>query len=180
MTYLNSLPVSHLKIDGGLVRDVVGNQRVQAMVTAIVQLARTMNLKTTAECIESEAIQAAVGALGVDFGQGFAIGLAASGRTGLAGSRCKGGSSGVVRQPSLSATARPEIQAGHIQRPKRRRARARARRTTPPACWAKRRVPLSRSSLRIGLDVSSIALTPVTFDWSRIPPSRFFWPFSNT
>lgn len=74
LTYLNSLPVSHLKIDGGLVRDVVGNQRVQAMVTAIVQLARTMNLKTTAECIESEAIQAAVGALGVDFGQGFAIG----------------------------------------------------------------------------------------------------------
>lgn len=74
LTYLKSLPVSHLKIDGGLVRDVVGNQRAQAMVTAIVQLARTMNLKTTAECIESEAIQTAVGALGVDFGQGFAIG----------------------------------------------------------------------------------------------------------
>jgi diguanylate cyclase (GGDEF)-like protein len=74
LTYLKSLPVSHLKIDGGLVRDVVGNQRSQAMVTAIVQLARTMNLKTTAECIESEAIQTAVGALGVDFGQGFAIG----------------------------------------------------------------------------------------------------------
>lgn len=66
--------MSHLKIDGGLVRDVVGNQRAQAMVTAIVQLARTMNLKTTAECIESEAIQSAVGALRVDFGQGFAIG----------------------------------------------------------------------------------------------------------
>ena len=74
LTYLKSLPVSHLKIDGGLVRDVVGNPRSQAMVTAIVQLARAMNLQTTAECVESEAILAAVGQLGVDFGQGFAIG----------------------------------------------------------------------------------------------------------
>ncbi|HEY0684465.1 MAG TPA: bifunctional diguanylate cyclase/phosphodiesterase [Steroidobacter sp.] len=74
LTYLKSLPVSHLKIDGGLVRDLVGNQRSQAMVTAIVQLARAMNLKTTAECVENEAILASVGQLGVDFGQGFAIG----------------------------------------------------------------------------------------------------------
>lgn len=44
------------------------------MVTAIVQLARAMGLKTTAECVESDAILAAVGQLGVDFGQGFAIG----------------------------------------------------------------------------------------------------------
>ena len=44
------------------------------MVTAIVQLAKTLKLRTTAECVESEAIQAAVSRLGVDFGQGFAIG----------------------------------------------------------------------------------------------------------
>lgn len=44
------------------------------MVTEIQQLARTINLRTTAECVESEAILAAVGALGVDYGQGFAIG----------------------------------------------------------------------------------------------------------
>jgi EAL domain-containing protein (putative c-di-GMP-specific phosphodiesterase class I) len=44
------------------------------MVTAIAQLAKTMKLRTTAECVESEAIQAAVARLGVDFGQGFAIG----------------------------------------------------------------------------------------------------------
>lgn len=74
LTYLKSLSVSDLKIDGGLVRDLAGNARSQAMVTAIVQLARTMKLRTTAECVESEAIQAAVARLGVDFGQGFAIG----------------------------------------------------------------------------------------------------------
>jgi diguanylate cyclase (GGDEF)-like protein len=74
LTYLKSLSVSDLKIDGGLVRDVASNSRSQAMVTAIVQLARTMKLRTTAECVESEAIQAAVARLGVDLGQGFAIG----------------------------------------------------------------------------------------------------------
>lgn len=74
LTYLKSLPVSHLKIDGGLIRDLAVNSRSQAMVTAIVQLARTMKLSTTAECVESEAIQATVARLGVDFGQGFAIG----------------------------------------------------------------------------------------------------------
>jgi diguanylate cyclase (GGDEF)-like protein len=74
LTYLKSLSVTDLKIDGGLVRDLAGNARSQAMVTAIVQLARTKKLRTTAECIETEAILASVTQLGVDYGQGFAIG----------------------------------------------------------------------------------------------------------
>jgi diguanylate cyclase (GGDEF)-like protein len=74
LTYLQSLPASYLKIDGALVRDVVGNPRSQAMITAIVQLATAMKLKTTAECVESEAIMRAVAQLGVDYGQGFHIG----------------------------------------------------------------------------------------------------------
>jgi diguanylate cyclase (GGDEF)-like protein len=74
LTYLKSLSVSHLKIDGELVRDLAGNARSQAMVTAIVQLAQAMKLKTTAECVESEGILSAVAKLGVDYGQGFAIG----------------------------------------------------------------------------------------------------------
>ncbi|MBL8265708.1 EAL domain-containing protein [Steroidobacter sp.] len=102
LTYLKSLPVSHLKIDGGLIRELVGKQPAQSMVTAIVQLARAMNLKTTAECIESEAILAAVGQLGVDFGQGFAIGRPRPVEQVL--QDLLRGSAGVVRQP---ATARP-------------------------------------------------------------------------
>lgn len=74
LTYLKSLPVSHLKIDGGLIRDVAGNARSRAMVTAIVQLSQSMKLQTTAECVESESILGAVGQLGVTYGQGFAIG----------------------------------------------------------------------------------------------------------
>jgi diguanylate cyclase (GGDEF)-like protein len=74
LTYLKSLPVSHLKIDGGLVRDLAGNARSRAAVTAIVQLSQAMKLETTAECVETESILAAVGQLGVTYGQGFAIG----------------------------------------------------------------------------------------------------------
>jgi diguanylate cyclase (GGDEF)-like protein len=74
LTYLKSLPVSHLKIDGGLIRDLAGNTRSRAMVTAIVQLSQSMKLQTTAECVETESILAAVGQLGVTYGQGFAIG----------------------------------------------------------------------------------------------------------
>jgi diguanylate cyclase (GGDEF)-like protein len=74
LNYLKSLSVSDLKIDGALIRDLVTGSRSQATVTAIVQLARSMNMKTTAESIESEAILAAAGRLGVDYAQGFAIG----------------------------------------------------------------------------------------------------------
>ncbi|MDH5273328.1 MAG: EAL domain-containing protein [Gammaproteobacteria bacterium] len=74
LTYLKTLPVTHLKIDGIFVRDVVTDDRSQAMLSAIVQLARAMKLKTVAECVESEAIWQATRALGVDYGQGFYIG----------------------------------------------------------------------------------------------------------
>jgi diguanylate cyclase (GGDEF)-like protein len=104
LTYLKSLPVSHLKIDGELVRDLVGNPSSQAMVSAIVQLARAMNLKTTAECVESEAIQAAVGQLGVDFGQGFAIGRPRPVEQVL--QELLRDSVGVVRQPAIHRPSR--------------------------------------------------------------------------
>jgi Amt family ammonium transporter len=74
LSYLKTLPVSCLKIDGAFIRDVAANQRSQAMVSAIVQLSRAMGLSTTAECVESPAIRDCVRGLGVDFGQGFSLG----------------------------------------------------------------------------------------------------------
>jgi len=74
LTYLKALPVTHLKIDGTFVRDVVGDERTQAMLSAIVQLARAMGLQTVAECVESEEIRAITARLGVEYGQGFSIG----------------------------------------------------------------------------------------------------------
>ncbi|MGE0115638.1 MAG: EAL domain-containing protein [Steroidobacteraceae bacterium] len=74
LSYLKSLPVTCVKMDGELIRDLVQNPRSQAMVSAVVQLARAMKLTTTAECIESEAIHRIVAKLGVDYAQGYAIG----------------------------------------------------------------------------------------------------------
>jgi diguanylate cyclase (GGDEF)-like protein len=74
LTYLKTLPVNYLKIDGSFVRDVVADERSHAMLSAIVQLARAMGLETVAECVESDAIRQAIQALGVSYGQGFSIG----------------------------------------------------------------------------------------------------------
>jgi diguanylate cyclase (GGDEF)-like protein len=74
LSYLKSLPVTYLKIDGTFIRDVVTNQRSQSMVSTIVQMAGTMGLQTTAECVESDAIRDTVARLGVTYAQGFSIG----------------------------------------------------------------------------------------------------------
>ena len=74
LTYLKTLPVTHLKIDGTFVRDVVGDDRSQAMLSAIVRLAEAMGLRTVAECVENDQIHAIVRQLGVEYGQGFSIG----------------------------------------------------------------------------------------------------------
>lgn len=104
LDYLKSLPVSHLKIDGAVVRDLVGNQRSQAMLAATVQLARGLNLQTTAKCVENETILAAVGQLGIDFGQGFAIGRPRP--LELVLQELLRGSAGVVRQPGAQRWSR--------------------------------------------------------------------------
>ena len=43
--YLKTLPVTSLKIDSSLVRDIAGDSRSQAMLSAIVQLARAIGLQ---------------------------------------------------------------------------------------------------------------------------------------
>ena len=73
LSYLRSMPVSMLKIDGSFVRDILRDERAESMVRAIAQLARAMNITTVAEYVETEEIRARVRTLGVDYGQGFAI-----------------------------------------------------------------------------------------------------------
>jgi diguanylate cyclase (GGDEF)-like protein len=74
LAYLKALPVSVLKIDGAFVRDAGTNQRTESMVRAIAQLARTMGMETVAEYVETDELRTRMTALGVDYGQGFAIG----------------------------------------------------------------------------------------------------------
>ncbi|MBV8854094.1 MAG: EAL domain-containing protein, partial [Sinobacteraceae bacterium] len=74
LAYLRQLPVTMLKIDGSFVRDILKDPRAESMVHAIAQLARGMSLVTVAEYVETEEIRTRLATLGVDYGQGFAVG----------------------------------------------------------------------------------------------------------
>ncbi len=74
LSCLRQLPITMLKIDGSFIRDVIKDKRAESMVRAIAELARSMSIITVAEYIETEAISSHVAGLGVDYGQGFAIG----------------------------------------------------------------------------------------------------------
>jgi diguanylate cyclase (GGDEF)-like protein len=71
---LNALPVSCIKIDGELSRDLIDSCHCQSMVLAISTLAHSFGLETIATQVETDAIRACAAQLGVDYGQGFFIG----------------------------------------------------------------------------------------------------------
>ena len=74
LAYLKNLEISTIKLDGSYVRDVLTNTRSQALVRAIVQLADAMGITTVAEFVETTVIRDRLAALGIQFGQGFALG----------------------------------------------------------------------------------------------------------
>jgi EAL domain-containing protein (putative c-di-GMP-specific phosphodiesterase class I) len=56
------------------VRDIVTDPIDRAMVSSIHQIGSLMGLKTVAEFVESEEILAQLRAIGVHYGQGYALG----------------------------------------------------------------------------------------------------------
>lgn len=77
LSHLKTLNVSTIKLDGSYVRDVATDQRSQALVRAIVQLADTMGILTVAEFVDSVALRTRLAEIGVHFAQGYAVGRAA-------------------------------------------------------------------------------------------------------
>jgi diguanylate cyclase (GGDEF)-like protein len=76
LAYLKDLSVNYLKIDGSFVRDAITNSRSESMIKAIAQLAKVMCMETIAEYVETDVLRARMADLGVDYGQGFAMGKA--------------------------------------------------------------------------------------------------------
>lgn len=71
---LKNLPMDYLKIDGSFMRNLERDSVNQAMVTAMIKLARTLHFKVIAEQIEDVATLDTARRMGVDYLQGFAVG----------------------------------------------------------------------------------------------------------
>ena len=72
-TYLKTMPVDFLKIDGAFVRNAPSDQTDLAMVSSINQVAHIMGIRTIAEYVETEAIRTTLESIGIDYGQGYAL-----------------------------------------------------------------------------------------------------------
>jgi diguanylate cyclase (GGDEF)-like protein/PAS domain S-box-containing protein len=71
---LKNLPLDYLKIDGSFTRNLARDNVNQAMVTAMIKLARTLNFKVIAEQVEDSAALEEARRMGVDYLQGYAVG----------------------------------------------------------------------------------------------------------
>ena len=73
LAYLRRYPLDKLKIDRSFLRDVPANSSDVSLVTAIIQMARSLQLRTVAEGVETAEQQELLGRLGCELVQGFHI-----------------------------------------------------------------------------------------------------------
>lgn len=71
LSYLKKLPVDNVKIDISFVRDVTLDPDAASIITAITSMARSLNLKTIAEGVETEEQRNVLRLLRCDMGQGY-------------------------------------------------------------------------------------------------------------
>jgi diguanylate cyclase (GGDEF)-like protein/PAS domain S-box-containing protein len=77
-TYLKNLPVDYLKIDGHFISNVAEDSVDESMVKAIHEVGSAMGIETIAERVETKKVLEKLGALGVEFAQGYYIARPAS------------------------------------------------------------------------------------------------------
>jgi len=81
LLYLKQLPACELKIDRAFVKDLSGKSDDATIVSAIVALAKTLNLKVVAEGVETEAQQQFLTELGCNTLQGYLLGKPVTAQT---------------------------------------------------------------------------------------------------
>ncbi len=74
LAYLKRFAVDKLKIDQSFVRDIVTDQDDAAIVRAVIQMAKSLNLTVLAEGVENEAVAEGLHALECDLVQGYHFG----------------------------------------------------------------------------------------------------------
>jgi diguanylate cyclase (GGDEF)-like protein len=72
-SYLKSLPVDFLKVDGTFVKQIKDDEMSRAIVDSINSIGHVAGLKTIAEFVESDDALSLLREMGVDYAQGFAI-----------------------------------------------------------------------------------------------------------
>jgi EAL domain-containing protein (putative c-di-GMP-specific phosphodiesterase class I) len=71
LSYLKRLPIDNLKIDISFIRDIATDSDTASIVTAIIAMAHTLNLKTIAEGVETEEQWKILRLLRCDMAQGY-------------------------------------------------------------------------------------------------------------
>lgn len=72
-SHLRGLAVDFLKIDGNIIHNILRSPAELAKARAINRVCNSINVKTIAECVESDETLALVREIGVDYVQGFGI-----------------------------------------------------------------------------------------------------------
>ena len=76
LAYLRRLSVNKIKIDQSFVRDLTTDPDGAAIVRAVIQMARSMGLRTLGEGVETQVNRRALQVLGCDYAQGYFFGKA--------------------------------------------------------------------------------------------------------
>ena len=71
LSYLQRFSIDKIKVDQSFVRRLLQGPQELAIVSAIIQIARSLNLNTTAEGIEDQATRDKLAELGCEQGQGY-------------------------------------------------------------------------------------------------------------
>lgn len=67
-------PITCMKIDGSLVRNLVSNCRYESQVRAVAKMANALGIETVAECVENELTRDKLLEMEIDYAQGFYLG----------------------------------------------------------------------------------------------------------
>ncbi|QEN08331.1 bifunctional diguanylate cyclase/phosphodiesterase [Oceanispirochaeta crateris] len=73
--YILRMKFDFLKIDASLVKNVIQDDNARIMINTIVEFCKQLNIKTIAEYVSSKEIYEMIRDLGVDFAQGYFVGM---------------------------------------------------------------------------------------------------------
>jgi diguanylate cyclase (GGDEF)-like protein len=74
LSYMRSLPVDVVKIDGAFLKNIESNPVDFALLRSINEIAHLLGKRTAAEYVNSESVHQLLGEIGIDYGQGYYFG----------------------------------------------------------------------------------------------------------